>query len=219
MSRATIVRLITAFTALFLAAISSAAGPASASTGRATSPHVPNASDTVYQCDYIIGADNIAVWEWPGGAGRGGNTAIIRVLQGPNFLSDPWITSYVVNGQRWIYGELQLPTAGNVYYYYGWVGLDYLDRQYCGNITEQTSNAAISGTYNGDTFYSQPNEISAVYRGQTWVYGVDPNATNKAGWIGSAWLTRTSCDPSGCYYNIDTSNIHEWLFPGGAPGP
>jgi hypothetical protein len=218
MSRAKIMRLAVV-AALSLTAIGSAVVPAAASTTRVTAPNVPAASDTLYQCDYIIGANNIAVWRYPAGAARSGNVAYVRVAQGPNFVSDPWISSEVFAGQRWIYGELQLPAGGGIYPYYGWVGLDYLNRQYCGNITEQTSNAALTGTHSGDPFSSEPSEISAVFRGQTWVYGVDPYASQKAGWIGSEWLKRSSCNSSGCFYTITTSNIREWLYPGGASGP
>jgi hypothetical protein len=218
MSLAKIMRLV-AGAALSLTAITAAAVPASASTASVTSQHVPAASDTLFQCDYIIGASNIAVWRYPAGASRSGNVAYVRVGQGPNFISNPWISSQVFGGQRWIYGELQLPGGGGIYPYYGWVGRNYLDLQYCGNITEQTSNYALTGTQYGDPFSSEPSEVSASFRGQTWVYGVDPFASQKAGWIGSDWLKRSSCNSSGCFYTIDASNIHEWLFPGGASGP
>ncbi len=209
----------TAFAALVLGIVAFAAVPASASTGSVRSRDALSATDYLYFCDYLVAYDNIAAWEWPGGAGRSGNTAYIRVDQFTGFNAIPWISSGTINGQRWIYGAMLLPETSGLAYVYGWVGRNYLNIQQCGNDTFSSSNAVITGTHYGDPFSSQPSEVSATFRGQTWVWGVDPFAANKAGWVGRSWLTLDSCDSSGCFYTINASNIHSWLEVGGAPGP
>src|SRR5690242_19308618 len=93
---------------LTVVGVSVAAGPASAAPAppvvaanapvanapvSAAGQVTPNASDTLYFCDYNIAFDNIAVWEWPGGAGRSGNHAFIRVLKNIGFNAIPWISS------------------------------------------------------------------------------------------------------------------------------
>jgi hypothetical protein len=239
MSRARIARLFT-MTALGLALAASVALPASASTGAAqasatagsasaslvTSTRVNEAqpagtNNDLYFCDYTIASDNIALWKWPGGASRtGGNSADVRVLKDVAFNSIPWISTVTINGQRWIYGAAIISSTAGAAYFYGWVGIDYLNHALpCGWDYFVTSNQVVTGTHYGDPFSSQPAETSASYQGQTWVFGEDPFANGETGWIGRKYLTLTSCTSSGCYYDINASNIREWILPGGADGP
>jgi hypothetical protein len=196
----------------------SAAVPAVARTGSMRARDVPGSYDNLYFCDYSTGG-NIAAWEWPGGGNRSGNTVYVRVASPVEFNSIPWISSVTVNGQRWIYGAMLIPSTSGIGYIFGWVGRDYLTIQQCGTTGFASSNILITGTHYGDPFASQPAEISAPYRGQTWVWGEDPYSTTKAGWVGSDWLTLDSCTSSGCYYTINTSNIRAWIEPGGDSGP
>jgi hypothetical protein len=242
MRRARMARLI-ALTALGLALAGSAALPASASTGDARASAAAGSAtaslvtatqangarpagtyNNLYFCDYTIASDNIAVWKWPGGASRsGGNTADVRLLKGVAFNSIPWISTGTVDGQRWIYGVALIPSSesgGSLEYVYGWVGIDYLDHALpCGYDYFSTSNQVTTGTHYGDPFTSSPAETSASYQGQTWVFGEDPFANGNTGWIGRKYLTLSSCTSSGCYYDINASNIREWILPGGADGP
>jgi hypothetical protein len=239
MNRTRMVRLI-ATTALGLAVAGSLALPASASTGAArasaaatsTSASLVTATraggvrpagtyNNLYFCDYTIASDNIAVWKWPGGASRsGGNTADVRVLKGVAFNSIPWISTGTVNGQRWIYGFAIIATTSGTAYEYGWVGIDYLTHALpCGYDYFSTSNQVTTGTHYGDPFTSSPAETSASYQGQTWVFGEDPFANGRTGWVGRKYLTLSSCTSSGCYYDINASNIREWILPGGVDGP
>jgi hypothetical protein len=206
-----------ALAVLVLSAVGIAAAPASANSGSAGSRQAPASFDNLYFCDYSTGS-NIAAWEWPGGAGRSGNTVYIRVSGAVEFNSIPWISSATVNGQRWIYGAMLIPGTNGLNYIFGWVGRNYLTIQECGTDSFDSSNIVITGTHQGDPFSSEPSEVSATFRGQTWVWGEDPFATTKAGWIGRSWLTLSSCNSSGCFYTINTSNIHSWIEPGGAPG-
>jgi hypothetical protein len=210
--------------ALVLGAVGLAAVPASASTGSARARDVPAATADLYFCDYDTNGDNIAAWEWPGGAGRSGNTAYVRAASPIGFNSIPWISSGTINGQRWIYGAMLIPSAsggGSIEYVYGWVGRDYLNIiNQCGYDYFSTSNAVIATTSTGDPFSSEPSEISATFQGQTWVWGEDPYVSTRAGWVGSSWLTLDSCTSSGCFYTIKNDGvIHEWVLPGGSPGP
>ena len=239
MSRARIARLF-AMTALGLVLAASLALPASASTGAAqasatagsasaslvTSTRVNGAqpagtNNHLYFCDYTIASDNIALWKWPGGASRtGGNSADVRVLKDVAFNSIPWISTVTVDGQRWIYGAAIISSTAGAAYFYGWVGIDYLDHALpCGWDWFVTSNKVVTGTHYGDPFTSQPAETSASYQGQTWVFGEDPFANGETGWIGRKYLTLTSCTSSGCYYDINASKINEWILPGGVDGP
>jgi hypothetical protein len=239
MSRARIARLF-AMTALGLVLAASLALPASASTGVAqasatagpasaslvTSTRVNGAqpagtNNHLYFCDYTIASDNIALWKWPGGASRtGGNSADVRVLKDVAFNSIPWISTVTVDGQRWIYGAAIISSTAGAAYFYGWVGIDYLDHALpCGWDWFVTSNKVVTGTHYGDPFTSQPAETSASYQGQTWVFGEDPFANGETGWIGRKYLTLTSCTSSGCYYDINASKINEWILPGGVDGP
>jgi hypothetical protein len=202
---------------LILGAVAPAAVPASASTASVRAPDVPNSYQNLYFCDYDTGS-LIAAWAWPGGAGRSGNTAYVRVASPVQFNSIPWISSVTVDGQRWIYGAMLIPDTSGIGYVFGWVGRNYLSIIECGNDYFDSSNIVITGTHYGDPFASQPSEVSATFQGQTWVWGEDPYATTKPGWVGRDWLTLDSCTSSGCYYTINTSNIHLWIEPGGAPG-
>jgi len=179
-----------------------------------------DASDTLYFCDYDIAFDNIAVWFWPGGAGRSGNHAFTRVLKGIAFNSIPWISSGTVNGQRWIYGAALIPdSTGRLVPAYGWVGKGYLSTPRCDTAGFQTSNAKVAGTHQGDDFVSNPNTVSPSFRGQTWVWGVDPFASSHPGWVGRTWLTLNSCSGGQCFYSIKQPNINIWVLPGGGSGP
>ena len=174
----------------------------------------PSASASLYACDYSTQSSYTTVWEFPGGSSRPGNRDYIHTTISQPFNSIPWISSVTVDGQRWIYGELN-PYLGLAY---GWVGRNYLNGANCFTGTFQISNYDISGTHSGDPFSSEPSEVSATFQGQTWVWGIDPYATSYAGWVGRKWLNLSSCNSSGCFYTINTSNIHEWRLPGGAPG-
>jgi hypothetical protein len=217
---------LVAIAALALGVLGSAAVPASANAASTRTQVAPSSSSDLYFCDYDIGANNIALWNFPGGSGRSGNTVNVRIgAAGLAFNSIPWISSGTVNGQRWIYGVALVPNAsiggagGGSEYIYGWVGRNYLNIAECGTDWFVNSNGQITNTSYGDPFSSEPSEVSASYQGQTWVYGVDPYASNAAGWVGSSWLTLSSCNSSGCFYTIKASNTHEWYLPGGAAGP
>jgi hypothetical protein len=209
--------------------ITVAAGHAGATPARPAATHAPaspagqvtpNASDTLFFCDYNIASDNIAVWEWPGGAGRSGNHVFVRVRKNIGFNSIPWISSGVVNGQRWIYGAaLVVDALGHIEDLFGWVGKNFLTTPRCDKTGFQTSNSKLSGTHKGDDFVSKPNMVSPSFRGQTWVWGVDPFASNRAGWVGRTWLTLRSCSGGQCFYTVKAPNINIWLLPGGGSGP
>jgi hypothetical protein len=210
--------------ALVLGVAGLAAVPASASTGSARARDIPAATVNLYFCDYDTNGDNIAAWEWPGGAGRSGNTAYARAASPIGFNSIPWISSGTINGQRWIYGAMLIPSAsggGSIEYVYGWVGRNYLNIiNQCGTDYFSVSNAVTATTSTGDPFSSEPSEVSATFQGQTWVWGEDPYVSTRAGWVGSSWLTLDSCTSSGCFYTIKNAGvIHEWVLPGGSPGP
>jgi hypothetical protein len=223
MVKISLTRKVVAIAALALGVAGSAAVPAAANAASTRTQVAPSSSSELYFCDYDIGANNIALWNWPGGSGRSGNTVNVRIgAAGLAFNAIPWISSGTISGQRWIYGEALIPNAesgGGIEYVFGWVGRNYLDLNECGTDSFVTSNGQITNTSYGDPFSSEPSEVSASYQGQTWVYGVDPYATNAAGWVGSSWLTLSSCNSSGCFYTIKASNTHEWYLPGGAAGP
>jgi hypothetical protein len=223
MVKISLTRKVVAIAALALGVAGSAAVPAAANAASTRTQVAPSSSADLYFCDYDIGANNIALWNWPGGSGRSGNTVNVRIgAAGLAFNSIPWISSGTISGQRWIYGEALIPNAesgGGIEYVFGWVGRNYLDLNECGTDSFVTSNGQITNTSYGDPFSSEPSEVSASYQGQTWVYGVDPYASNAAGWVGSSWLTLSSCNSSGCFYTINASNTHEWYLPGGAAGP
>ena len=239
MNRARMTRLIV-MTALGLAMAASMALPASASTGtaRASATTASAASaplarpaavsgarpagtwNHLYFCDYTVASNIVTLWKWPGGPNRtGGNTSDIRVLKGVAFNSIPWISTGTIKGQRWIYGVAIVASTAGPAYFYGWVGIDYLKHALpCGWDWFGTSNAKTTGTHYGDPFASAPAETSASYQGQTWVFGEDPFANGRTGWIGRKYLKLTSCTSSGCYYDINARNIREWILPGGADG-
>jgi hypothetical protein len=213
-----------AIATLVLSAACFTAVPAAASTGSVRARDLPSATVNLYFCDYDTNGDNIAAWEWPGGAGRSGNTAETRAASPIGFNSIPWISSGTINGQRWIYGAMLVPSAsggGSIEYVYGWVGRNYLNIiNQCGSDYFSTSNGETATTNVGDPFSSEPSEVSATFQGQTWVWGVDPYVTTQAGWVGRNWLTLDSCTSSGCFYTIKNDGvIHEWVLPGGSPGP
>jgi hypothetical protein len=195
---------------LMLAVLAVPAGSAMA----ATSKVAPQTSDTLYTCNYQVHDQPTVVWNFPGGAGRPGNTAAANTINTP-FSSVPWISSTTINGQRWIYGKLN----GDALLPYGWVGRDWLENPICGTSTYETTNAIVASTNDGDPFSSEPSEISASFRGQKWVWGVDPFVSSQPGWVGINYLKLTSCDSSGCYYDINGTGIHQWAFVGGADGP
>jgi hypothetical protein len=202
---------------LSLVGIMTAAGPANAAPAQ---PAAASGFDNLYFCDYDIAFDNIAVWAFPGGADRSGNRAFTRVLKGIAFNSIPWISSGTVNGQRWIYGAALIPdSVGRLVPMYGWVGKGYLSPPRCDTAGFQTSNQKIAGTHQGDDFVSNPNTVSPSFRGQTWVWGSDPFAANRPGWVGRTWLTLNSCSGGQCFYKINGPNINMWILPGGGSGP
>jgi hypothetical protein len=205
-------------TALALGAIGSTVIPASASTAQAAAVRPASNSDTLYQCNWVVKTSNIGVWRYPGGSSRAGNVLYVRVGQGPVFISNPQIYSGVTASQKWVYGQLNVPAAGSTYPYYGWIGVDYLSQQFCGYVTEQTSNDVMAVGNNGDPFSSEPSMTSNPFRGQKWVYGEDPYVSQKAGWVGVDYLTKTGCTSSGCFYKIKGNGIHLWLYPGGSSG-
>ena len=234
MSRARIARLI-AMTALGLAVAGSVALPASASTGTARTsataqsasaalvrPAAPAGRDNhLYFCDYTVTADDTALWKWPGGPHRtGGNTADVHLLKYVAFNSIPEISTGTIKGQKWIYGVGIVSTTAGPAYFYGWVGIDYLQHALpCGWDWFVTSNQATTGTHYGDPFASQPAETSASYQGQTWVFGEDPFANGRTGWVGRKYLKLASCNANGCYYDINARGVNEWIQPGGSDGP
>ena len=130
---------------------------------------VPSATAYLGFCDYDTNSDLIAAWEWPGGADRSGNTAYVRAASPVGFNSIPWISSSTIDGQRWIYGAMLIPSpsgGGSIEYVFGWVGKDYLTTNECGNNYFVTSSSVIANTNPGDPFSSEPSEVSATFRGR-----------------------------------------------------
>jgi hypothetical protein len=195
------------------------AGPASASVadsgGVAARAMTPATSASLYACYYNIGNSPIRVWKFPGGSSRPGNGTTATTIDHP-FNSIPWISSGTAYGQRWIYGELGVYPPGDGAF--GWVGRNYLSEIRCVTNTFQVSNGVVETTHSGDPFSSEPSEVSANFRGQTWVWGVDPFVSNTPGWIGRNYLKLSSCNSSGCFYDVNGSGIREWMEPGGASG-
>jgi hypothetical protein len=194
-----------------------------ASTGSVRARDIPSATAYLGFCNYQTNSDLIAAWEWPGGQDRSGNTAYARATSPIGFNSIPWISSNTIDGQRWIYGAMLIPSPagkGTLEDVFGWVGKDYLTTLECGNNDFVTSSSVIATTHTGDPFSSEPSEVSATFQGQTWVWGVDPYVTSRAGWVGSSFLTLDSCTSSGCSYTIKNDGvIHEYVLPGGYNGP
>jgi hypothetical protein len=118
-------------------------------------------------------------------------------------------------GQKWVYGEL-IPYEGGPF---GWIGLKYLVDPACGSPDAEVSNASVARTSLGDPFASEPSEVSAKYRGTTWVWGIDGFAAHKPGWVSRKDLKLSSCDKTGCFYDINARNVREWYLPGGSAGP
>lgn len=197
---------------LVIGATGLTAGAASASAGGASLRAAPAAAVKLHFCDYSVVNRPVKEWEYPGGSSRKGNVSVAKTESTP-FNSIPSIVSRKVYGQKWIYGEL-IPYQGGPY---GWIGQEYLSGK-CGTQYFEGTNTSIAKVTDGDPFSSEPSEISASYRGQTWVWGIDPYATHKAGWMGRKYLTLDSCNSSGCFYNIKVST-REWLLPGGSKGP
>jgi hypothetical protein len=185
----------------------------SAAAARAVTP--ANSSAKLYACYYDIGSSPVRVWRYPGGGSRKGNTAVATTVSHP-FNSIPYISSGKVYGQHWVYGELGVYPPGDGAF--GWVGRNYLSQIRCLTNTFQVSNGAVETTHPDDPFSSEPSEVSASFRGQTWVWGVDPFVSNTPGWIGRNYLKLSSCNSSGCFYDVKGSGIREWMEPGGAAG-
>jgi hypothetical protein len=205
-----------------VAVLSASSASASAS---ATVPGAPAAgaaavspatgTATLHACYYEIKATGTHVWEFPGGSSRRGNRSYAKTIRGVDFNSIPYILSPKVYGQQWVYGALHL-ASGSVY---GWVGRSSLIQNRCLTNTFQTTNTSVAKTGLGDPFSSEPYAHTGNFRGQNWVYGIDPFASKRAGWVGRNDLKESSCNSSGCFYDISARNIHEWILPGGSNGP
>lgn len=123
-------RLFTAAATLSLAGgIAAATGPAAGASSLAAGSHavasMPAGPQRETSCQYTITASHIRTWHKPGGSATHGNHATGTTRRGDTFLSQPYRTSGVVHGQRWIYG-VELYT-GSI----GWVGRHYLHLTGC----------------------------------------------------------------------------------------
>src|ERR1700689_5686322 len=97
---------LVAIAALALGVLGSAAVPASPNAASTRAQVAPSSSSELYFCDYDIGANNIALWNWPGGSGRSGNTVNVRIgAAGLAFTPISGGSSGTISGQRWGAGE------------------------------------------------------------------------------------------------------------------
>lgn len=168
----------------------------------------------LYGCDYEIKAFGTHVWEFPGGSKRKGNRSYAHTVNGTPFNSIPYIITSKVYRQRWVYGQLKTATAT-----FGWVSRSNLTQIECGYDYYSTNNAWIAKTAYGDPFASEPYTHTGKFRGQTWVWGIDAFASQHAGWVARNDLKESSCNSSGCFYDISANNVREWILPGGSNGP
>ena len=194
------------------AALASASLVPSGAHGPGVAPRVGRAR--LYGCEYGIKTLGTRVWEFPGGSRRKGNRSYAHTVNGTPFNSIPYIITGKVYRQRWVYGELETATAT-----FGWVSRSNLTQIRCEYDFYITNNNWVAKTAYGDPFASEPYTHTGKFRGQTWVWGIDPFATKRAGWVARSALKESSCNSSGCFYDISAQKNREWILPGGSDGP